>query len=153
MSFMKASDAISGKQAKCFVTIDGNVHEIFYARTGTCTIEKVKADVPSLGRTNVGKKSTGWNGTGTLTIYYVTSLFRELMIRYIKTGQDFNFDMQIVNEDPQSSAGRQAIAVKNCNLDSLVLAQFDATTEDVLEEELAFSFDDADLLEQFTQIS
>lgn len=151
--YMLESDALSGKQAKAFATINGQVEELFYARTGNVVIEKVKADVPILGKTNVGKKSTGWNGRGTLTTYYITSLFRELMIRYIKTGQDFYFDLQIINEDPTSRAGRQTIVVRNCNLDSVVLAQFDITTDDMLEEEMPFTFDDADILDSFNQLT
>lgn|SRR5690625_4570152 len=147
--FMNENDALSGKQAKAFATIEGNVEELFYARTGTVSIEKVKADVPVLGRTNVGQKSSGWRGTGTLNLYYITSKFRELMIRYIKTGRDFTFDLQIVNEDVQSSVGRQTIVVRGCNLDSVVLASFDATTDDPLNEDMPFTFSDADILDQF----
>lgn len=150
MPFMKAEDAISGKQAKAFVTINGRVEELFYAKTGEATINKKKADVPILGKTNVGKKSAGWDGAGTLTIYYVTSLFRELTLTYIKTGQDFYFDLQVVNEDPSSSVGKQTAVVKNCNLDSIVWARFDATSDDPLEEEMPFTFDDVDLLDSFS---
>lgn len=147
--FMNEQDALSGKQAKAYAVISGQVEELFYARTGEITIEKNKSDVPVLGKTNVGKKSTGWTGTGTLSIYYLTSRFRQLMIEYIKTGRDFYFDLQIVNEDPQSSVGRQTIIARNCNLDSITLAKFDATSDDVLEEDMPFTFQDADILDSF----
>lgn len=147
--FFNENDALSGKMAKAFAIINGNVEELFYAQTGTVTAEKVKTDVPRLGKTNVGKKSAGWNGTGTLTIYDVTSRFRQLMIEYIKTGRDFNFDLQIINDDKTSSVGKQTTVVKNCNLDSIVLAQFDATSDDPLTVEMPFTFDDADLIESF----
>ena len=150
MAFMRESDAISGKHAKAYVTINGQVEELFYARSLEATIEKNKTDVPALGKTNVGQKGTGWTGTGTLNIYYVTSLFRQLMLDYVKTGRDFYFDLQVVNEDPISTAGRQTVVLKNCNLDSVIAAQFDATTDDVLSEDVAFTFDDYDILEQFT---
>jgi len=150
MAFLKAEDAISGKQGKAFVTINGRVEELFYAKTVEATIEKTKADVPILGKTNVGKKAAGWSGTGTLTIYYFTSMFRALMLEYIKTGKDFYFDLQIVNEDPASTVGKQTSVLKDCNLDSVVAAAFDATSDDPLEEELPFTFDDFDLLDQFS---
>lgn len=149
MAFLKAEDVISGKQGRAFITINGRVEELFYAKTVEATIEKTKADVPILGRTNVGKKATGWAGTGTLTIYYFTSRFRALMLEYIKTGKDFYFDLQIVNEDPASSLGKQTAVLKNCNLDSVIAASFDAGSEDPLEEEMPFTFDDFDLLDQF----
>lgn len=40
MAFLKAEDAISGKQGKAFVTINGRVEELFYAKTVEATIEK-----------------------------------------------------------------------------------------------------------------
>lgn len=151
--FMNEQDALSGKQAKAFATINGQVEELFYARTGEVTIEKVKSDVPVLGKTNVGQKSSGWRGTGTLNVYYVTSKFRELMVNYIKTGEDFYFDLQIINDDPQSRAGRQATVARNCNLDSLILARFDATSDEPLNEDLPFTFSDADILDSFSTIT
>ena len=83
-----------------------------------------------------------------MTVYYATSLFRELMIKYMKTGVDTYFDIQVTNEDPTSSIGAQTVLLKDCNLDSVVLASFDVDA-DVLEEDLDFTFSDADLLEKF----
>lgn len=44
--------------------------------------EKTKVEVPILGKTGVGNKSTGWNGTGSATFYFTQSLFRELLVTY-----------------------------------------------------------------------
>lgn len=151
--FFKEQDAVSGKQAKAFVTINKQVEELFYAKTGEATIEKNKVDVPVLGKTNVAKRAAGWSGSGTLTIYYVSSVFRMLMLDYIKTGKDFYFDLHIVNEDPQSSTGKQTVVLKRCNLDSVIAAKFDASSDDMLEEELPFTFEDMDILDQFNPIS
>lgn len=151
--FFRKDDAISGKMAKAYATINGQVEELFYAKSIEATIEKNKVDVPILGRTSTPQRSSGWSGSGTLTIYYVTSMFRQLMIEYVKTGRDFWFELQITNEDPASSTGKQTTVLRGCNLDSVVIAQFDATTDDMLEEELPFTFDDADLLDQFNRIT
>ena len=153
MPFMNEMDAISGKHAKAFITINGQVEELFYARSLEATIEKNKADVPVVGKTNVGQKAVGWTGTGTLNIYYVTSLFRRLVRDYIKTGRDFYFDLTVSNEDPTSAAGRQTVVLKNCNLDSVIAAQFDATSDDPLNEDISFTFDDYDILEQFAPLN
>lgn len=151
--FFRESDAISGKQARAYITINGQREELFYAKSLEATIEKNKVDVPILGKPNTSQRSAGWSGSGTLTIYYVTSVFRRLMIEYAKTGRDFWFDLQVVNEDPQSSAGKQTIVLRNCNLDSIVITQFDATSDDMLEEELPFTFSDVDMLDQFNTIT
>lgn len=153
MPFMNEMDAISGKHAKAFVTINGQVEELFYARSLEATIEKNKTDVPVVGRTNIGQKAVGWTGTGTLNIYYVTSLFRRLVRDYIKTGRDFYFDLTVSNEDPTSATGRQTVVLKNCNLDNVIAAQFDATSDDPLNEDISFTFDDYDILEQFAPLN
>lgn len=151
--FFREGDAISGKQAKAFARINGNVEELFYAKSLEATIEKNKVDVPILGRTNTPQRSSGWSGTGTLTVYYVTSLFRELMIEYVQTGKDFWFELQVVNEDPVSSTGKQTVLLSGCNLDSVTITRFDATSDDMLEEELPFTFSDAKLLDRFNPIT
>jgi len=151
MAFFNVQDAISGKQAKAYVNLEGRVEELFYARTLEATIEKNKTDVPILGKTKTSQRAAGWNGSGTLNIYYVTSIFRELMMRYVKTGRDFYFDLTVVNEDPQSSVGKQTVVLKNCNLDSVTIAKFDATSDEMLNEDLPFTFDDVDILDQFSQ--
>ena len=153
MVFFREIDAISGKHATATAVIDGRKEELFYAKSLEATIEKNKVDVPVLGKTNTPQRSTGWSGSGTLTIYYVTSLFRRLMVEYVKTGRDFWFDLMVVNEDPNSSAGRQRVVLKGCNLDSIVIAKFDATSDDMLDEELPFTFSDVDLLESFNTIT
>ncbi|MBD2846191.1 phage tail tube protein [Paenibacillus sp. IB182496] len=149
MAYLNPRDTISGKTGKAFAILEGQVHELFYAKTVESTIEKNKADVPVLGRTNIGKKAAGWSGSGTLTVYYMTSVFRQLMLEFINTGKDFYFDLQIVNEDPASSVGKQTVVLRNCNLDSMIAAKFDATSDDMLDEEMAFTFEGYDILDQF----
>lgn len=153
MAFFRETDAISGKQARAYIIMDGRNEELFYAKSLEATIEKNKVDVPVLGRTNTPKRSAGWSGSGTLTIYYVTSLFRNLMRQYIQTGQDFWFDLMVTNEEPGSSTGKQTVVLKGCNLDSVIAARFDASSDDMLEEELPFTFQDFDIQDQFNTIT
>ncbi|MHA7966610.1 phage tail tube protein [Paenibacillus sp. CAU 1782] len=153
MGYMNAQDSISGKHAQATASINGQIEELFYAKTGEATIEKTKADVPVLGRTTVSKKTIGWTGTGTLTIYYMTSVFRKLMKEYIDTGKDFYFDLTVVNDDPSSSVGKQTVTLKRCNLDSILLTKFDATSEDALEEEMPFTFEGFDMPVAFTSLN
>jgi hypothetical protein len=153
VTFFRENDAISGKQARAIATIGGRVEELFYAKTIEATIEKNKVDVPVLGRTNTPQRSAGWKGSGTLTVYYVSSVFRQLMRDYIKTGKDFWFDLQITNEDPTSGTGMQTAVLIKCNLDSIIATKFDATSDDMLDEEMPFTFSDYELQDQFNQIT
>jgi hypothetical protein len=153
MTFMREADAISGKQATATAKINGRIEELFYARSLEATIEKSKVDVPILGRTNTPQRSAGWSGSGTMTVYYVTSVFRKLMRDYIKTGQDFWFTLSVTNEQPGSATGVQTVELIDCNLDSVIAARFDATSDDMLEEEMPFTFSDYEILDEFNTIT
>lgn len=125
---------------------------MFYVKTLEAKIEKQKAEVKVLGSRSVQHKAAGWTGTGSMTIYYMTPLFRNMMLEYVKNGKDTNFIIQITNEDPMSSIGTQTVCLKNVNLNSVVMAKLD-TESDVLEEEVEFTFDDVDILNNFNSIS
>ena len=146
---MKAKDAISAKLAECFVKIDGNRYNFMQCINLEASFEKTKTEVPILGKTGVGNKATGWKGSGSATFHYNTSIFRRLLQKYKQTGEDIYFDIQVTNEDPASSAGRQTIVFKDCNLDGGILAKFDADGE-YLDEEFDFTFEDFEMPEQFS---
>ena len=149
---MNAKDAISAPLAECFVTIEGNRYNFMQAIDLEATMEKNKTEVPVLGRTAKGNKSGGWNGSGSATFHYNTSIFRKLLLRYKETGEDIYFDIQITNEDPTSSVGRQTIILKDCNMDGGVLAKFDADGE-YLDESMDFTFEDFEMPEEFTMLN
>lgn len=151
MNTMKAKDAVSASLAECFVTIDGNRYNFMQAIDLEATFEKQKTEVPILGKTGRGNKSTGWRGTGTATFHYNTSIFRELLYRYKNTGEDIYFDIQVTNEDPTSSVGRQTVILKDCNIDGGILAKFDADA-DYLDETLNFTFEDFEIFEKFNML-
>ncbi len=145
---LNQNDPLSGKEGVATVTIDGRVQELFYIKKVEGKFTKTKADVKAVGVRSTMKKTTGWEGSGTLTMYYMTSVFRELIIRYIKTGKDFDFTLTVTNQDPSSDAGKQTVALYGCNIDEATIALLDADS-DALEEELPFTWVDADLLESF----
>ena len=148
---MNAKDAVSASLAECFITIEGNRYNFMQAINLEASIEKTKSEIPILGRTGKGNKTTGWKGSGSATFHYNTSIFREQLYRYKETGQDAYFDIQITNEDPTSSVGRQTIVLKDCNVDGGILAKFDADAE-YLDEELDFTFEDWEMPEQFSHL-
>lgn len=150
-NYMNAKDAVSASLAKCFITIEGNRYEFMQAINLEASFEKTKAEVPILGKTGKGNKSTGWKGTGTATFHYNTSIFRNLLKRYKDTGEDIYFDIQVTNEDPSSSVGRQTVILKDCNLDGGILTKFDADAE-YLDETIDFTFEDFEIPEEFTQL-
>ncbi len=150
-AIMHAKDAISGSLAECFVTIGDNRYNFMQAIDLEAKLEKTKVEVPILGKTGKGNKANGWKGTGSATFHFNTSIFRQLMKRYKDTGEDIYFDIQVTNEDPTSSVGRQTVILKDCNIDGGTLAKFDADA-DYLDEEMDFTFEDFEMPETFEML-
>ena len=146
---MNAKDAVSASLAECFVTIEGQRYNFMQCINLEAKFEKTKTEVPILGKTGKGNKSTGWSGSGSATFHYNTSIFRELMLRYKDTGEDVYFDIQITNGDPTSGAGSQTVVLKDCNIDGGILTKFDADA-DYLDEDMDFTFEDFEIPQKFT---
>ncbi len=114
---MKASDVIWAGQASCHITIGDSRYNFMQAVELEAKLEKKKVSVPILGRTGVGHKAVGWEGTGKATFYFSQSIFRELLLDYNSSGKDVYFDIQITNEDATSTIGKQTIVLMDCNID------------------------------------
>ena len=145
---MKAKDALSAKLAECFVTIGKNRYNLMQMIDFEANFEKTKTEVPILGKTGSGNKSTGWKGTWSATLHYNTSIFRELMLKYKNTGEDVYFEIQVTNDDPTSAAGKQTLVFIDCNIDGGILAKFDADGE-YLDEEVEGTFEDFKMPDKF----
>lgn len=148
---MKAWDAVNGRMGRCYADIDNSTEEMIYLKDIDVKIEKEKKQIPVLGYPGSKNKATGWKGTGTATVYYVTSRFRKLLLEYMHTGKDTYFDLYIENEDPSSETGSQSVWIKNVNLDGGSLAKLDVNNTE-LDEEISFTFENAELLDDFDQI-
>ncbi|WP_068773455.1 phage tail tube protein [Paenibacillus sp. FJAT-26967] len=149
MGFLKGNDTISGQEGRAYATIDGKVEEMFYIKSLEATAEKQKSEVRTLGRRGTQHKAAGWSGSGSMTIYYVTSRFRKLMYDYIKTGKDTYFDIMVTNEDPSSTIGTQTVTLLGVNLDSVMMASLNTESE-ALEEDIEFTFEDVQIPDSFT---
>lgn len=149
---MNAKDTLSAKLAECFVTIGKNRYNFMQAINFEANFERTKTEVPILGKTGMGNKSTGWKGTGSATFHYNSSIFRQMMLQYKDTGEDVYFEIQVTNEDPTSSAGRQTVVFLGCNIDGGILAKFDADGE-YLDEDMDFTFEDFKMPETFNLLN
>jgi hypothetical protein len=147
---MLAKNAVSAKMAECYVTIDGNRYNFMSAINVEVTFEKNKTEVPILGRMNRGHKSTSSTITGSAEFHFNTPIWRELAYRFQETGEDLYFDMQITNEDiTASDIGRQTIILYGCNFDSVILASFDADSDNTLTESMDFTVERFEMPEKF----
>lgn len=58
----------------------------------------------------------------------------------------------IENDDPESAAGKQTVLLSGVNLDATVLAKLDGDSDDPLDEDVDFTFEDWSMLDQFSGI-
>lgn len=148
---MNAKDAVSAKTAECFMTIGENRYNFMQLIDFESKVNNNISDIPILGKTGTSHKITGWSGEYSATAHYNQSIMREMLLKYNKTGIPEYFDIQVTNEDPASSIGRQTVIHKDCLLDGGILSKFDADGE-YLDEEIAGTFDDFDMPEKFSML-
>lgn len=145
---MLARNAIAGSQGRAYVTIDGERYLFASLINLNARQDKTKTTVPIMGQSQKGNKATGVENTGDATFHYNTSVFRKLMYKYSKTGEDFYFDIQVTNEDKTSTVGSQTTILKDCNLNGITVAMLDADAE-YLEDTVDFTFEDWELPSEF----
>jgi hypothetical protein len=155
--YLEFSDVVSGQEAVALVRSGGVQEQLFYAKNLTATAEVNKVDIKPLGTNRTLHKPNGWTGSGTMTIYTVTSYFRRMMMTYITTGVPVTFEIDVVNDDPGAASsvtksGGQYMTLTGCTLDSVVMANFD-TDADFLEEEVSFTFDGAIMARPFNDVA
>lgn len=148
MAFLKAADIISGQEGSITAEIDGVVETCAYVKSFEANFEKEKSEIKTLGHRGTQHKTTGWSGSGSMNLYYITSLFRKLAYKYAKEGIDTSFTMTVTNEDPTSSVGKQTAVFYGVNLDSTVIAKLDVDNTE-LDEDLDFTYDDFEILDEF----
>ena len=106
--------------------------------------------MPILGRRN----KTNRRGQGEISIeataHYNCSTFREIELEHKKNGSNYTFDLQVINNDPSSSVGRQVIVFYDVSWDDIPLAMFDAEA-DYLTEDLSGTADDWDMENVFNE--
>ena len=149
--YMKAEDAISGKEGALYATIDGKRFQVAECKNINAKITKNKTEFKVLGYRGTQHKATGWTGTGTLVIHYATSKFAKMMIDYAKNGTDQYFTLQIINVDPTSGIGKQSVTLFDVNLDESEIAKLDTDAE-FLDQSMNFTFSDVDMTDEFTDI-
>ena len=148
MAFLLERDALNGKSGSAVMTVDGENHELFQMKKFQSDAEFQESDFKVVGTTLVQKKTTGVTLTGTMTIYYGSPYFIKLLQDYLKTGKLPYFTLQITNDDPGTTVGKQIVALYNCKLSEVPVAMLDADT-DWLEEEVSFSYTGLEVLNYF----
>ena len=151
MGYLRAKDTVNGALGTCFVIIDGKRHELMQVKNVAAKVKKTRTTIPILGLTAKQQKSGGWEGTGTMTVYYVISLFRKVMVDYMKNGVDTYFELMLTNEDPTGDTGRQTVLLKDVNIEEMLIGKLDVD-EAAMDEEMKFTFGGVELLDAFDEV-
>ncbi|MCI8806421.1 MAG: phage tail tube protein [Clostridiales bacterium] len=151
MATLKAWDAINGAAGRCVATIGSDIEDMIYVKNIKAKVEKRKSEIKVLGQTGAKHKANGWRGTGTMTMYYATTLFRKMIDTYIRDGVDTYFQLLIENDDPSSEIGRQTIILKQVNINNIDIAKLDINSTE-LDEEIEFTFNDVEIRNEFNQV-
>ena len=150
-AIMNAMDAVSGSQASAYITIGGKRYNLMQLYSFESSMEIKIKEVPILGKTGKGNKPGGWSGTWKGTAHYNQSVLRKMWLEYKNTGAMPTMTIQVTNEDPTTTVGRQTIILKNCLSKGGALAKYDAEAES-LDEDIEGTFDDWEMPEAFSLI-
>ena len=151
MNILQAEDCVNGREGIATAVIDGKVAELMELANININIEKNKTEFKAMGTRNTQNQTTGWKGTGSANVRYVSSRWAKMLETYVKTGKDTYFTIVVTNEDPGSSTGKQTIQVLGCNIDSADIAKLDIDA-DILDQDIDFTFNDFNILDSFTEL-
>ena len=146
---LDARDILSGEQGSIYATLpNGRYMCVMHAKNIEATVSYEKEQVPILGKRGKGNRKTGETYSGSMTIYYITTLFRKMAQKYAKEGILPAFKLIVTNEDKSTTIGKQTVVLYDCTLDSVNLVKFDVDS-DALDEDIDFTFSDFDILDEF----
>ena len=148
-NYTRLSDTISAKEGKAYITINGQNRELFEISALTAQIELNVQERRMLGHRMTQHKVIGATGTGSMTIYFMNSEMLNQAIQYLRTGNYRGLKLQVKNEDPQSTVGKQEVVLLNVILASIPAAILDDQSDDPITFDTDFTFDDIENLKSF----
>jgi len=148
-NYTRLSDTISAREGKAYITINGQNRELFEISALTAQIDLTVQERRMLGHRMTQHKVVGATGTGSMTIYFMNSEMLNQAIQYLRTGNYRGLKIQVKNEDPQSTVGKQEVVLLNVILASIPAAILDDQSDDPITFDTDFTFDDIEILEGF----
>ena len=148
-NYTRLADTISSQEGKAYITIDGQNRELFEISSLTAQIELNVQERRMLGHRMTQHKVVGASGTGSMTIYFMNSQMLNQAIQYLSTGNYKGLKIQVKNEDPQSTIGKQEVVLLNVILATIPVTTLDDQSDDPITFDTDFTFDDIEVLESF----
>ena len=148
-NYTRLPDTISAREGKAYITINGQNRELFEISALTAQIDLAVQERRMLGHRMTQHKVVGATGTGSMTIYFMNSEMLNQAIQYLRTGNYKGLKIQVKNEDPQSTVGKQEVVLSNVILATIPAAILDDQSDDPITFDTDFTFDDIEVLESF----
>ncbi len=149
--YLLAKDTVNGAEGKVFVTRDGKQIEVAGMMNINTYAEIQGKEMRVVGTRTIQNKANGAKQTGKGNIYYGTSLWTDMVLEYINTGNMPQFDLQITNNDPSSSVGSQSIAYYGCELTGSIPLSILDSEEAMLNYEFNFTYTRVAKLRSFNE--
>ena len=111
-----APDTLNGASGSIVVNVGGKNQVVAGMRNIQITGDIEAEEMRVIGTKKVQQKQNGVTLAGSGNVYYGTNLFTDMVLDYINNGITTEFSIQVTNEDPATSVGRQTIAVYGCTL-------------------------------------
>jgi len=148
-NYARLPDTISAHEGKAYITINGQNRELFEISSLTAQIDLTVQERRMLGHRMTQHKVIGASGTGSMTIYFMNSQMLNQAIQYLRTGNYKGLKIQVKNEDPQSTVGKQEVVLLNVILATIPVTTLDDQSDDPITFDTDFTFDDIEVLEGF----
>ncbi len=149
--YLLAKDTVNGAEGKVFVTRNGKQIEVAGMMNITTYAEIQGKEMRVVGTRTIQNKANGAKQTGKGNIYYGTSLWTDMVLEYINTGNMPQFDLQVTNDDPSSSVGSQSIAYYGCELTGSIPLSILDSEEAMLNYEFNFTYTRVAKLRSFNE--
>ena len=163
------SDGVEGCAHSIFEIVSNSIDEArdgYGNKINVTLFEDHSVEVEDFGRgipVDYNKAEQRWNwdlvfcelyaggkyGEGSGTFYFMNSDELKAFLDYKKSGKYEGITLQLMNEDPQSTIGRQTVTLYHVILATVPVAYLDDSSEDPITFDSDFTFDDVDCLEQF----
>lgn len=143
------TDTIQATEGSAYITINGVNRELGEVSKLSAQLELTVKEKRMLGHRMPQHKIVGATGSGSVTLHFMRGDYSKIAMEYVKTGKYPVITIQVVNEDPQSTMGRNNIKLNNIIFKKALLAYLEEDTEDDITFDSDFTFDSADGLEYF----
>ena len=148
-TYTKLSDTISSKEGTAYITINGQNRKLFEISKLEATLEATINDKALLGHRMKQHKMAGLEGSGSMTMYFMNSEMLNAAIAYKNSGSFTGFTIQVKNEDPQSTIGKQEVVLYNVLPKKFPVATLNDGSDDPITADTDFVYDDIASLSSF----